>query len=140
MSRSKEIQKSEEGVEAERKVFLEALVLHDRFVSAARQATEAALEAAKNFERIRFPAGFSDTFVPPALFEHWVKAHAPTNQIHRINALAISVIGDEVRALNWLKEPNPATDNRAPIELLGEPQGYERVTNLLLRIEYGVLA
>lgn len=54
--------------------------------------------------------------------------------------MATAVLEDRDKAVSWLSKTNPATDNRAPIELIGEPLGFERVKNLLLRIEYGVLA
>lgn len=66
--------------------------------------------------------------------------HVPITEIHDLEALAEAVIGDREEARKWLSEPNLATDNRAPILLAGSPEGYERVRNLLLRIEFGVLA
>ena len=69
----------------------------------------------------------------------WVKTHAPVNQIREIEALAETVLGDREQASKWLSEPNLATDDKAPITLLGDQRGYDRVKNLLLRIEYGVL-
>ena len=75
-----------------------------------------------------------------ALVQEWAKRHAPTDQIEEISTLASVVIGDPQRALRWLSEPNLAIDNRAPIDLIGEKDGCERVKNLLLRAEFGVLA
>lgn len=60
--------------------------------------------------------------------------------VAQITALASSVFEDKDKAEKWLAEANPATDDRAPIELLGNPKGFERVKNVLLRIEHGVLA
>jgi putative toxin-antitoxin system antitoxin component (TIGR02293 family) len=57
-----------------------------------------------------------------------------------ITALAISVFGKEETAKEWLSERNLATDDKPPIGLLDTAEGVERVKNLLLRIEYGVLA
>lgn len=74
------------------------------------------------------------------LEEAWIKGHLPADEIEEISTLASAVIGDKSKATQWLSEPNLATDNRAPIDLIGEKDGYERVKNLLLRIEYGVLA
>ena len=74
------------------------------------------------------------------LEEDWIVSHLPTDQIGRTTSLAIEVFGDEDVAVAWLREPNLATDNKAPIAMLGTTEGYERVRNLLLRIEYGVLA
>lgn len=74
------------------------------------------------------------------LVQEWAKRHAPTDQIEEISTLASVVIGDPQRALRWLSEPNLAIDNRSPIDLIGEKDGSERVKNLLLRAEFGVLA
>jgi hypothetical protein len=75
-----------------------------------------------------------------ALIQHWVRNHVPTTQIEEISIQATAVIGDRDKAVKWLSEPNTAMDNRAPIDFVGEKDGYERVKNLLLRIEYGALA
>lgn len=74
------------------------------------------------------------------LAQNWIKGHLPATEIEEISTLATAVIGDKNKATQWLSEPNIATDNRAPIDLLGEKDGYERVKSLLLRIEYGALA
>ena len=42
-------------------------------------------------------------------------------------------------AASWLREPNLAMDDQRPIDLLGTEEGFHRVKNLLLRIQYGVL-
>ena len=76
----------------------------------------------------------------PKLLGCWFRSHVPTAQIEEITSLATAVLEDGEKAVRWLSMANPATDDRAPIELIGEPQGFERVKNLLLRIEYGVLA
>ena len=74
------------------------------------------------------------------LIHQWVTSHAPVVQINAITSLAQKVIGDNDKAKKWLSEPNIALDNKAPVTLLGDRQGYERVRTLLLRIEYGVLS
>ena len=74
------------------------------------------------------------------LAQQWVEHHVPAKQIRDISAIAADVLGDEQEGVRWLSESNLATDNRAPIELMGEKDGFERVRNLLMRIEYGVLA
>jgi hypothetical protein len=74
------------------------------------------------------------------LIQHWIRNHVPTTQINEISILASAVLGDRDKAVRWLSEPNPAMDNRPPIDLVGEHDGFDRVKNLLLRIEYGVLA
>jgi len=69
-----------------------------------------------------------------------VAVHQPASPIHEIASLADRVFGENEIALSWLREPNPATDNQAPLDLLATSHGFDRVKNLLLRIEYGVLA
>lgn len=58
----------------------------------------------------------------------------------RIRDLADEVFGDNLVAMEWIDDKNLALDNRAPIELIGTEEGFERVKTLLLRIQYGVLA
>ena len=86
----------------------------------------------------RIPATGAGTVA--ALAQRWITGHLPAAEIEEISTLASAVIGDRSKATQWLSEPNIATDNRAPIDLIGEKDGYERVKSLLLRIEYGVLA
>jgi uncharacterized protein (DUF2384 family) len=57
-----------------------------------------------------------------------------------LEGLAEHVFGDKHVGKEWLRKPNLATDNAPPINLLTTADGFERVKNLLLRIEYGVLA
>lgn len=58
-----------------------------------------------------------------------------------ITQLAKDVFEDEGYANAWLNERNVALDNRTPAEVvMSDPKGTEIVTNLLLRIQYGVLA
>ena len=53
--------------------------------------------------------------------------------------VATDVFGDPKTAEEWLREPNLATDNKAPFALLDTEDGFARVITLLCRIEYGVL-
>jgi putative toxin-antitoxin system antitoxin component (TIGR02293 family) len=62
-------------------------------------------------------------------------------QVSEITRLASNVFEDEGYAMAWLNEPNIATGDQSPIELLSTtPNGFEIVKNVLLRIQYGVLA
>jgi uncharacterized protein (DUF2384 family) len=70
----------------------------------------------------------------------WIQTHLPKNDIESARELATEVFGDEDLGKSWLLEPNLATDDRPPLSLLGTTGGLERVRNLLLRIQYGVLA
>jgi putative toxin-antitoxin system antitoxin component (TIGR02293 family) len=97
----------------------------------------------------------------PTLIEDWASTeeHAPptshvanptTTELIRddfeawipddILRLAVAVFGDRQTARNWLRQPNLATGNVAPINLLNTAAGFYNVRNLLLRIQYGVLA
>ena len=73
------------------------------------------------------------------LWASWISSHLPASQIALVTELAVRVFGDREVAVNWLRQPNFATDNQPPIQILGTDYGFERVQNLLLRIEYGVL-
>jgi uncharacterized protein (DUF2384 family) len=55
-----------------------------------------------------------------------------------VRILAEKVLGGNVNI--WFRTPNPATHDRAPQDLVGNLDGLDFVKNLLLRIEYGVLA
>ncbi len=72
--------------------------------------------------------------------QHWISTHFPAAQISEVTKIAQRIFGDEGTALTWLREPNLATDNQPPIDLLGTSGGFSRVRDLLLRIEFGVLA
>ncbi len=87
------------------------------------------------------PAEFwSENDAAGFLVREWARRHAPTARIEEISTLASVVIGDPQSAIRWLSEPNLATDNRPPIDLIGENDGYEHVKKLLLRAEFGALA
>ena len=70
----------------------------------------------------------------------WIETHLPKQQIAAIKQMADTVFGDEKIAESWLSEPNLAMDGKRPVDLLGTEEGFGRVKNLLLRIQYGVLA
>ena len=74
------------------------------------------------------------------LLQKWISSHAPTAEIEGLLNLASFVIGDRDWAQKWLSELALALDNRSPIELIGEKEGFERIKTLLMRIECGVLA
>jgi putative toxin-antitoxin system antitoxin component (TIGR02293 family) len=46
--------------------------------------------------------------------------------------------GDWEHAAEWMRTPNLALDNRPPFEVAREPDGYERVLAVLVRIDHGV--
>lgn len=59
-------------------------------------------------------------------------------RLARIFALAISVLEDELDALNWLTQPKIALGNQVPLALLKTELGAREVETLLNRIEHGV--
>jgi putative toxin-antitoxin system antitoxin component (TIGR02293 family) len=81
---------------------------------------------------VRIALTAASTVSPRDDFEAWIAED--------ISRLAERVFGNQQNAFKWLHQPNLATDNKAPIELLGTLEGFKRVENLLLRIDYGVLA
>jgi|ERR1700734_955454 putative toxin-antitoxin system antitoxin component (TIGR02293 family) len=60
-------------------------------------------------------------------------------RIARVSQRAIDSLGDENRAREWLKRPNRALQDAAPLDLLSTDGGCELVTDELGRIEYGDL-
>jgi Protein of unknown function (DUF2384) len=81
-----------------------------------------------------------DISISDPLQARWVASHLPVEEIGKIRALAGAVFEDQAVGEAWLNEPNLATYNKAPIELLGTPGGFESIKNLLMRIEHGILA
>lgn len=53
---------------------------------------------------------------------------------------ALEVFGDSENAERWMREANPALDNRTPVSALQTPDGRREVTNILGRIEHGVIS
>jgi len=58
-------------------------------------------------------------------------------RLARIIALAKSSIGDDERAIEWLKRPNRALGGKAPLEVVDTELGARAVENVLGRIAYG---
>lgn len=58
--------------------------------------------------------------------------------IARVFAEAVDALGDEAEANNWLRAPIISLDRKAPLEHLSDPRGFERVSNTLTKIKYGM--
>jgi putative toxin-antitoxin system antitoxin component (TIGR02293 family) len=58
-------------------------------------------------------------------------------RLARIVALASDSLGDRARAMRWLKRPNRALGNSAPIAALDTEPGARQVENVLGRIAFG---
>ena len=63
-----------------------------------------------------------------------------TTRAARITAEAIRVFGDADRAKLWMSRKNALLGNASPLELVESAVGAERVSDELIRIEYGELS
>lgn len=61
-------------------------------------------------------------------------------RITRLLALASEVLEDQQRAIRWLNRPNRALGDNSPFDKLRTESGAREVEDLLMRIEYGVVA
>lgn len=61
-------------------------------------------------------------------------------QIAKVYAKSLDVFEDPETTSSWLKQPNIALGNIAPIEYLDTSSGIEIVLDELTRIEYGVFS
>jgi len=59
-------------------------------------------------------------------------------RLARVYANAVEMIGDEVRAIQWLVTPNRALDGQRPLDQLDTDVGAREVEDVLGRIAYGV--
>jgi uncharacterized protein (DUF2384 family) len=57
-----------------------------------------------------------------------------------LTGLAIELIGDETKALDWLRTPSTYLGGKAPIMMLDTDGGWELVTQSLYVIAYGGVA
>jgi putative toxin-antitoxin system antitoxin component (TIGR02293 family) len=68
---------------------------------------------------------------------------AASNRLYRFAQILEHAIelydGDEETALRWLKTPNPAFGNEAPIEMLKSEVGADMVDRLITQLELGIL-
>ncbi len=61
-------------------------------------------------------------------------------RITRLLALASEVLENQQRAIRWLNRPNRALGDNSPFDKLRTESGAREVEDLLMRIEYGVVA
>ncbi len=61
-------------------------------------------------------------------------------RLARTVALAIDVLGDESRAIEWMRTPNRGLGGEAPIALLDTDLGTDSVLAELHRLEHGVFS
>ncbi len=61
-------------------------------------------------------------------------------QVAKVYARSLDIFEDPETASSWLRQPNVALGNIAPIEYLDTSSGVEIVLDELTRIEYGVFS
>lgn len=61
-------------------------------------------------------------------------------RLARITSLAEEVFGDEAKAGRWLRKPKTRFDGRAPLDLLRTESGARLVEEMLLQLDYGMVA
>lgn len=61
-----------------------------------------------------------------------------TVRLARLYAIAVELIGDEEKAVQWLHAPNRALGGERPLDLLDTDVGAREVEDVLGRIAYGV--
>jgi putative toxin-antitoxin system antitoxin component (TIGR02293 family) len=58
-------------------------------------------------------------------------------RLARVGAQAVATLGSEEKAVQWLRRPNRALGNRAPLDLIDSDIGTRQVEEVLGRIEHG---
>ena len=58
-------------------------------------------------------------------------------RLARVGAQAAATLGSEEKAVQWLRRPNRALGNRAPLDLIDSDIGTRQVEEVLGRIEHG---
>jgi putative toxin-antitoxin system antitoxin component (TIGR02293 family) len=61
-------------------------------------------------------------------------------RLARVGAQAAAVLGDEEKAAQWLRRPNRALGQRAPLDLMDSEIGSRQVEEVLARIEHGIVS
>jgi len=61
-------------------------------------------------------------------------------RVARITAMAEQVFGEPERAWRWLRKPKRNFDGKTPIEMLRTEAGARLVEELLIQIDYGMVA
>ncbi|MGH7888452.1 MAG: type II RES/Xre toxin-antitoxin system antitoxin [Candidatus Binatia bacterium] len=61
-------------------------------------------------------------------------------RLARIGAQAAETFGSEAKAAEWLRRPNRALGNVAPLELLDTDIGIHQIEEILGRIEHGLIS
>ena len=61
-------------------------------------------------------------------------------RLARVFAIAVEMIGEEEKAVEWLRTPNRALGGERPLDLLDTDVGAREVEDVLGRIAYGVFS
>ena len=61
-------------------------------------------------------------------------------RLARIGAQAAATLGSEEKAVQWLRRPNRALGNQAPLDLIDSDIGASQVEEVLGRIEHGSIS
>ena len=61
-------------------------------------------------------------------------------RLARVASLAMETLGSAAKAAHWLKQPNRALGNQAPLSMMDNDIGVRQVESLLDHIEYGLPA
>jgi putative toxin-antitoxin system antitoxin component (TIGR02293 family) len=61
-------------------------------------------------------------------------------RLARVSAQAAATLGSDEKAVQWLRRPNRALGNRAPLDLIDNDIGTRQVEEVLGRIEHGNLS
>lgn len=67
-----------------------------------------------------------------------LKGEREVERLLPVVAHAVGVFGDEGKASNWLKTPLPILDDKSPSQILEEPDGVQRIEEILTRIEHNI--
>ena len=63
----------------------------------------------------------------------------PPARLMSISVHAGEVFANQEKAIHWLRSPNPSLEGKTPLEAAQTDQGYQKVEDVLVRIEHGVL-
>jgi putative toxin-antitoxin system antitoxin component (TIGR02293 family) len=97
--------------------------------------------------------GLSDTevyqlIVPRRTLAHRIEKHQPLSReesdkavrVARITAMAEQIFGEPERAWRWLRKPKQNFESKTPMEMLATEAGARLVEELLIQIDYGMVA
>lgn len=60
-------------------------------------------------------------------------------RLARVAAHAVTAFGDEEKAATWLRRPNRALNDEAPVQFLDTDVGAQQIEDMLGRLEHGIV-